>query len=582
MPKVAHRSAPPKPKNKRRGKGQGCLYQKRPGGPWYGKYVATVDGERIRQTACLRTTNRQAAQAKLKRLIDNNVTDLDVKRTELFRHAAERVRDARVALGKRSAPDDYARLSTYAFDAIGDVPVGEIKAEQVNEVLDHARDEGLSKQTVIHLRNSIRHVFKTLCREKAVAANPVDESALPDFPQEIKRTRAVLEDAELLMYLSYEPPKGARNRDGVLELQMMVLMSRCLGGMRAGDLHALDWEAFEVDDARFSWAWVPRKKTGTPQKLAVPEVLRKALRRWWDKHGRPAAGPVFPVRRGPRAGTRKGPSNHAKALRRDLKRAFAQARKRGCEGVPKSGSARWRELFEGTAQTLPVDFHSTRRAFCQALMTANVNAQQALQLAGHGSFDVHTRYTADPNAPAVMPEQALPTIPLPPLLASGDPDDDPDSGSGAPPDSSPGGTYGGDSGGETGDLCGGVNRADPAIPALRAIPGTSQAGSRGFKSRIPLREPPEKSGGSRVWGGGHDPAIVPPDRSPDPKCRSAARSDTEKTDRPVVKCSVQDLPAVLAALDGAAVEIVVTGADLAHTRRPGGIVVDDDDRGEVG
>jgi hypothetical protein len=44
-------------------------------------------------------------------------------------------------------------------------------------------------------------------------------------------------------------------------------------------------------------------------------------------------------------------------------------------------TARERMLFEETATTLPVDFHSWRRAYCQALADADVNAQRAKALA---------------------------------------------------------------------------------------------------------------------------------------------------------------------------------------------------------
>jgi hypothetical protein len=42
--------------------------------------------------------------------------------------------------------------------------------------------------------------------------------------------------------------------------------------------------------------------------------------------------------------------------------------------------------------TLPVDFHSFRRAFKTALAGAGVNVQQAMQLAGHSDAKTHMRY----------------------------------------------------------------------------------------------------------------------------------------------------------------------------------------------
>ena len=45
-----------------------------------------------------------------------------------------------------------------------------------------------------------------------------------------------------------------------------------------------------------------------------------------------------------------------------------------------------------TATTLPVDFHSTRRAYATALARVGVNEQTAMALTGHASSDVHKRY----------------------------------------------------------------------------------------------------------------------------------------------------------------------------------------------
>src|SRR5690606_39190353 len=126
-----------------------------------------------------------------------------------------------------------------------------------------------------------------------------------------------------------------------------------------------------------------RAKGGRTQRLAVPAMLRPILRDWWEHYGRPREGLVFPARRGARVGEVKRQVSHAEALRRDLRRVFglevltAETRprsgKRGpvtCYVWKPSGrdmTPRERELLEETEWTLPVDFHSWRRAFNQAL-----------------------------------------------------------------------------------------------------------------------------------------------------------------------------------------------------------------------
>ncbi len=59
---------------------------------------------------------------------------------------------------------------------------------------------------------------------------------------------------------------------------------------------------------------------------------------------------------------------------------------------------------------MPVDFHSTRRAYSTALARAGVNAQTAQILAGHSSADVHQRYVA--STVTALPDAAMPRLPL--------------------------------------------------------------------------------------------------------------------------------------------------------------------------
>jgi len=67
-------------------------------------------------------------------------------------------------------------------------------------------------------------------------------------------------------------------------------------------------------------------------------------------------------------------------------------------------------LFVPTQHTKPVDFHSWRRAFNQALADAGVNAQSAAALAGHASLEAHSKYLKNTAASRQVPEGALPKL----------------------------------------------------------------------------------------------------------------------------------------------------------------------------
>jgi integrase len=177
---------------------------------------------------------------------------------------------------------------------------------------------------------------------------------------------------------------------------VLVLLSRTIGGLRAGDLNALDWTAFGPDFATCTLVRrKTRKKKPAPTTFEVPSLVRPFLVAWHERHDFPITGPVFPVRRGPRAGEAKKRSNmsYADRLRREL---------------TKAGISRY-ELHNETSTTRPVDFHSTRRAYSQALGRANVNEQTAMLLTGHADSKTHRRYL-ESVAVRQLPEAAVPPI----------------------------------------------------------------------------------------------------------------------------------------------------------------------------
>ncbi|MCP4674137.1 MAG: tyrosine-type recombinase/integrase [Deltaproteobacteria bacterium] len=320
---------------------------------------------------------------------------------------AERINAERLADGVKAARDEISRLKRYVLTQIGKMEVTKVTVEDLNATLDFAKSQGLSRQTVKHIRQDLRTIFKTIRREGVIKSSPADYCEMPRFRKTEKRERAVLSDVECKIYLNYDPPVENKRdriyRVNVQERQVMSAVARTLGGARTGDVHALDWKDFERDETGFLQVWLKRRKTRVPQLLGICKILRTILEPWWILQGKPTTGPVFPTRKGNRAGEKKGRVTHARSLRRDLQRAFLQASAKGVQDAPEKGSRRWSELFEETSHTRPVDYHSFRRAFIQALADAGVPAQQAMVLAGHG-HGVHDRYMQNPNKVIFAPE----------------------------------------------------------------------------------------------------------------------------------------------------------------------------------
>ena len=85
-------------------------------------------------------------------------------------------------------------------------------------------------------------------------------------------------------------------------------------------------------------------------------------------------------------------------------------------------------LYYETASTLPVDFHSFRRAFASALAEAGVNVQHAMHLTAHSDPRVHARYVMSTSAMRMVPDAALRRLHLATPSAVPDRDDCPSSG----------------------------------------------------------------------------------------------------------------------------------------------------------
>lgn len=382
---------------------------------WCARIRREVEGVSIRDWVQLGTTNKLVARQKLAKLLEDDAgpTPEGAGGVELVRDACERIHKLRERDNVASADDEIARLRRYALADIGHLEVSKLATHHVNSVLDETKRAGKSKQTVQHVKQALANVCAQLKREGAITENVVDDAELPKFNKVVQRERAVLTDAELVVYLGYRHAEGYQE-GAILERQVMACVGRMFGGLRTGDIHALTWDAFDTEgDGGFVWGWAPRQKTRRPQLLEVPVMLRPILRDWWERHERPVVGLIFPARRGKRVGKAKHHVSHARAFRRDLRRAFgidAWDAKTRQHVTARPLTARERELFEETGYTRPVDFHSWRRAFSQALADADVNAQQATALAGHASLSAHARYLANSGKLRRLPEAALPAI----------------------------------------------------------------------------------------------------------------------------------------------------------------------------
>jgi len=403
--------------------------------------VDLVDGGTTRDWYSLETEDKEVARRKLRRLTRDQtrrgpraaIADL-AARPDTVAEYAKAWSKQREAEGVRTARDEKRWIDDYVLPTLGPMPLDQVRASHVRAVLEAARtqsvkhpEKGLKRASLANIRGAMNRLFGAAWREEVLSENPVARVRTPKM-REVKKSRAILTDEEFAIFLAHvgeEVEVRRRSRAGReyttrnfiaadVELKILALISRTLGGARTGDLNKLAWTA--VDTKAFETVTVPRSKTLRPQTLEVPEPVRPFLRAWWERAGQPTTGPVFPARRGRNAGGFKTENGmtYAQRLRRDLRRALVahraeQARLLGValDEVPEPR----RELFEETETTLSVDFHSFRRAYNTALAEAGTNVQQAMALASHSDPKVHARYVMSTKAMRTAPEKAIPALP---------------------------------------------------------------------------------------------------------------------------------------------------------------------------
>ena len=400
-------------------------------GSWHGRLTVTVDGESIRKWFDLETDNRAVARRKLARVVaQQHPTSIEAvavlaAHEETYAELSKRVGASRRLEGLADCRTEESRESVWVTPEIGHLVIGAVRPEHIAGIYENARAKGRSLSLLRNLRTVLQSRFNTAIEEEIIHGSPVDRVRIPKAKVD-RRERAVLTDSEFRIYLSWTHPEKRRQL-AVVERQCMSALACMFGGLRTGDIHALQWTHLDTsNEGAFTWGMALRRKTARPQRITVPIGLRPILKDWWARSGKPTTGHVFPPLRGKRAVKdettgathEKKMVSHAHAMRRDLQAAFIAYRKANPKVLaevldtfcPAKDSMRWKELFHGTEFTRPVNFHSWRRKFVQALAAMGMNAQQAQQLAGHADLGAHERYLRTTRDMLTIPDAALPDL----------------------------------------------------------------------------------------------------------------------------------------------------------------------------
>jgi hypothetical protein len=369
---------------------------------WVGR-IRELDGQRTRLYSMC-TDNETLAKERYEHWLETGEPPKQSGR-EKFKDAAERIVARQVDKGEKNAKDRQTRLRRFAFPLIGEREVRLIEHCHVAAVLDSMAELGFASGYVAHMRSDISSVLGQLCRTGAIAYNCALGVTIPVCEADDDREHVQLTDEEILQF--------QRERGFKTELDMMVLHARCLAGHRTSCLHAEDWS--DWDTVHWKTCKVRRPKTDDGRRKkeragkrrgrrayekvlhVIPSVVVGPTQAWWHKQGCPKKGPVFPVRKGPKVGQRKGDNiSYAKVFRKAVWAAGIRRpmedKLREYEAAVGDERKKFCALQTATEDSLPLDFHSLRRAFITACASAGMSLQDSMDASGHTQDTTHHGY----------------------------------------------------------------------------------------------------------------------------------------------------------------------------------------------
>jgi len=416
---------------------------------WVGRVRGYPEGCARGRWLSLGSDNRGLAQARYDRWLETGVPPKEANE-ETFAQAAERIVDdmsEETPTAVKKKKDRRYRLRSFACPIMGHIAIPAIEPNHVTSVLDSMPKLGLLKGTILKTRSDISRILTALQREGAILLNFAKGASLPELAVEDGRLRQVLVDEEfrqLWESLGFES-----------ELGMASLVCREVAGHRTSDILASRYE--HVDWEARTWK-VRRPKTDDEGELVVTrrvksyELVEHAIadhvygpmRAWWQAHGCPAEGPMFPVRRAGVGGTVKlkdGTSyerqassvgdhkgqgtSYCKAFRAALWKAKIYRPMPGFD--PAKPDKKFCRLQTDTKESRRADFHSVRRRYVTACKSSGMSTADVLAASGHTQLSTSNRYDAarritlpeaamvggkkpSPEAPAPLPPAPAPAV----------------------------------------------------------------------------------------------------------------------------------------------------------------------------
>lgn len=168
---------------RRRTRGDGSAFQDKHG-QWWAK-IPLGNGKFRRA----RATDRKDAQAKLKQLITDRESGLDLRGGQRpVREWLEEWLEAKRGTVAERTLEFYTRHCEYMVPHIGHIKLESLEARHVRGMLSALRQTSLSAQSIVHVRNVLRNALNMAKREHLVRENVavlIDAPSVPQFEANI-------------------------------------------------------------------------------------------------------------------------------------------------------------------------------------------------------------------------------------------------------------------------------------------------------------------------------------------------------------------------------------------------------------
>ena len=285
------------PRKARRAKGEGSLYFDSELRIWVGQASAgtnPVTGRR-RRVKVTATTKRDASRRLRERIAELErtagaaipATVRELVEMWLFREAPK-------SMSPSTLSSVRSMVSNHILPSLGNMGVGELRAEDFEALLDGKADEGLARSSLIKLRSYLGQAYDAGMRRRLVSWNPARVAVIPQTSGARTGRALTPSEARSLLSLATEHRLGA---------WVVVALTTAL---RPGEVSGLTWDSVDLEERRMvvhrSLEWHRKEtrlkstKTNRSRTLAIAESTVKALRRHHDVQAeeRRVAGPLWP------------------------------------------------------------------------------------------------------------------------------------------------------------------------------------------------------------------------------------------------------------------------------------------------